>query len=151
MKVQSIMTQPPQTCPWRMTLASASRRMREKGCGTLLALDHHGRLAGIVTDRDLALAIGLGEDPRTVTVEQVMTREVHTCLAGDDLQLALAIMAQHRIRRVPVLDHHGDVLGLISIDDIILWGLQDGLQAGDVIAALRMICVTERALIDQLG
>jgi CBS domain-containing protein len=151
MKVQCIMTRPAQTCPWRMTLASASRRMHEAGCGTLLALDQHGRLAGIVTDRDLALAIGLGEDPRVVAVEQVMTRHVHTCLAEDDLQLALALMARHKVRRIPVVDHQNDVIGVISIDDIVLWGLQDGIEAGDVVAALRMICITERATIDQLG
>ena len=52
------MTTPPQTCLLDTSLAIVSRRMKETGCGTLIVLDHRGKPAGMLTDRDLALAIG---------------------------------------------------------------------------------------------
>lgn len=150
MWVQNLMTQPPQTCPITMKLAAVSRRMRETGCGTLVALDQHGRLAGIVSDRDLALAIGNVDDPARTSVERVMTRRVHTALPDDDLRVALDQMARHKVRRLPVVSHDGDVLGLISIDDIILWGVQEsGVTLEDVVAALRSICAAYGAVVDE--
>lgn len=149
MQVQSLMTQPPQTCPVTMGLAAVSRRMRETGCGTVVALDH-GRLAGIVTDRDLALAIGRADDPARVRVETVMTRRVHTAAPGDDLRVALEQMARHKIRRLPVVTHDGEILGLISIDDIILWGVQEsGVTVHEAVAALRSICATYNAVVEE--
>lgn len=151
MKAKNLMTQPAQTCPARMTLAAASRRMRMTGCGTLLALDAHGRLAGILTDRDLALAFRNGTDPRELLVEQAMTTRVHTCFGEDDLRTVLATMARRKVRRLPVLDDDGNVVGLVSIDDIVLWGLgSGGVRAEDLIAAFRAICATERAALDDV-
>ena len=75
MKVHDIMSVPPQTCPATTPLTGASRMMAELGCGTLVVLDEYGALAGIVTDRDLALAIGRF-DAQAVTVDRVMTRIV---------------------------------------------------------------------------
>src|SRR5918994_331953 len=77
MTVQEIMTQPVYTCTVDTTLASASRRLRETGCGALVVL-WLGRLAGILTDRDLALAIGtIGtiREAAPVRVGEMMTRQ----------------------------------------------------------------------------
>ena len=145
MQVRSLMTQPPQTCPVTMGLAAVSRRMHETGCGTVVALDQ-GRLAGIVTDRDLALAVGRADDPAQLRVKTVMTRRVHTAAPDDDLRVALDQMARHKVRRLPVVTHDGELLGLISIDDIILWGVQEsGVTVQDAVAALRSICATYNA------
>lgn len=149
MKARMLMTQPAQTCPASMTLTAASRRMRDTGCGTLLAIDGYGRLAGILTDRDLVLALADGTDPRELPVGRAMTKPVHTCLADDDLESVLATMASRKIRRLPVLDTGANVVGVLSIDDIVLWGLgRDGVGAGHLIDALRAICATERAVLD---
>lgn len=147
MQVRDVMTQPAMTCPVTMNLAAVCRRMKDSGCGTLPVLDHRGRLAGIVTDRDLALAIGK-TDPAQGAVESVMTHRVYSCLAEDDLRQALGEMARHKVRRLPVLDHDGDVIGMISIDDITLWGVSEsGVTMQELMAALRSICATETAVV----
>jgi CBS domain-containing protein len=142
MKVRDIMTQPPRTCRRETSLAVASRQMRALGCGTLAVLDSNGRLAGIVTDRDLAMAVGdTTRDPSRVAVDKAMTHRVHTCRPEDDLHAALARMTQARVRRLPVVDSDGDLKGIISIDDIALWGVQHGgVGLHEFTSALRSVC-----------
>ncbi len=141
MKVKQIMTQPPLTCTIGMDLAAASRRMKETGSGTLAVLNRRGRLAGIVTDRDLALAIGDAGDPAATTVARVMTHPVHTCRPQDDVRAALDTMAMFKLRRLPVITEAGDIEGMISIDDIILWAVpESAVTLHTLVASLRSIC-----------
>ncbi len=143
MQVHDVMTEPPQTCPHTMHLADASRRMRETGCGSLIVLGPRGRIVGITTDRDFALALGRDRDAGRLTVDRVMSRPVHTCRPEDDVRVALERMANARVRRLPVVAEDGDVKGLVSIDDIVLWGLQSsGVGMHALIAALRALCAT---------
>jgi CBS domain-containing protein len=143
MQVHEIMTEPPQTCPRTMHLADASRRMRDTGCGSLVVLGARGRVVGIVTDRDLALALGEHHDAVRFTVDRVMSQPVQVCQPDDDVTVALERMARVRVRRLPVVDTDGDVKGLISIDDIVLWGLQSsGVSMHTLIATLRALCAT---------
>ena len=143
MQVHQVMTEPPQTCPRTMHLADASRRMRDSGCGSLVVLGTRGRVVGIVTDRDLALALGEHPDAARLTVNRVMSHPVHMCRPDDEVTVALERMASVRVRRLPVVDPDGDVKGLISIDDIVLWGLQSsGVSMHALIAALRSLCAT---------
>lgn len=140
MKVHSIMTRPPQTCRTDSTLAVASRRMKTTGCGMLVVLDSHGALAGVITDRDVALAVGDSDRAPAAAASAVMARPVHTCRPDDDLHAALARMAAARVRRLPVVDAEGNVKGVISIDDIILWGVRRrGIGLHELTGALRAI------------
>jgi CBS domain-containing protein len=140
MRVREIMTQPVHTCTATMNLAAASRRMNETGSGTLAVL-HQGRLAGILTDRDLALSLGEVRSPARITVAKVMTHPVHTCRPEDDVHTALDTMATHKVRRLPVISERGDVDGMISIDDIILWAVPSAaVSLHRLIAGLRSIC-----------
>lgn len=142
MRVRDIMSQPPQTCSPQTDLATASRRMKAGAAGMLVVLDSHGRIAGVVTDRDLAQSLGGSHgDVRKSSVEHAMTQRVHTCHEDDDLHQALAEMASKRIRRLPVLNSDGDVQAVISIDDIILWAVQQGgITPKELASALRHIC-----------
>ena len=142
MKVRDIMTQPPQTCRRETSLALASRRMHETGCGMLAVLDSDGRLAGVLTDRDLAMSIGeTRRDAARIAADKAMSHHVHTCNPDESLHAALERMASLHVRRLPVLDSDGDLKGILSIDDIILWGVvQGGVRADDLVSALRGIC-----------
>ena len=141
MQVQQVMTEPPQTCPRTMHLTDASRRMRDSGCGSLVVLGARGRVVGIVTDRDLGLAVGTHRDAGRLTVDRVMSQPVHVCRPDDDVTVALGRMASVHVRRLPVVDAEGDVKGLLSVDDIVLWGLKSsGVSMHALIAALRSIC-----------
>ena len=100
------------------TLAEAARRMAEADVGSVLVTE--GRdILGILTDRDLALAIGNGGTPST-KVRVVMSAAPLTVDSGTDLDACLERMADHGVRRVPVTDREGHLLGVVSLDDLLL-------------------------------
>ena len=150
MNARDIMTRPPHTCGLETPLDEASRLMENESCGTLPVLDDRGRLAGILTDRDIAIAIGRSDRaPAQITARDVMTRNVHTCSPGDDLLEALDEMASAGVRRLPVVDAAGKLRGLLSIDDIILWAVEhDDLKPKDVLRSLRAICAAHNHMFE---
>ena len=150
MNARDVMTRPAYTCRLDTTLDEASRFMEENACGTLIVLDGAGRLAGILTDRDLALTIGRTESrPSDVSVVGAMTRNVHTCSPNDDLSVALERMSDAKVRRLPVVDAGGNVQGMLSIDDIVLWGLGHyGVKKKLLVNALRSICASQNPMFE---
>jgi CBS domain-containing protein len=77
------------------------------------------KLVGIVTDRDLALRIvAQGYDAKSTNVEAVMTRQIVTCQAEDDLQKAIDAMAEHQLRRIPIVDNDNKIVGIIAQADV---------------------------------
>jgi CBS domain-containing protein len=98
------------------TVADAARDMAAQGVGTLVVVDH-GRLVGIVTDRDLVVR-GLARSlPLDSRIDSIMSMNVIAIEADSDLTEAVKAFGHHAVRRLPVLD--GDnVCGLISIDDL---------------------------------
>ena len=147
MKVHDIMSAPPQTCRVASDLATASRRMKQTATGMLVVFDERGRIAGVVTDRDLALAIGGSpRDVRKRQVREVMSCHVRTCHEEDDVHEALVIMTTAHVHRLPVLSADGDLKGVLSIDDVILWAVQrSGIGVTELVAALRRICRPQAA------
>ena len=84
-------------------------------------IDSHEKkhLIGIVTDRDLALkVVAEGLDSRKTTVEKVMSGKMVVCKVDDDWQIALDAMAQHQLRRIPVVDEQGRIAGIIAQADV---------------------------------
>ena len=154
MTVHDIMSAPPRTCRVETTLAAASARMRQTATGMLVVLNDHGRVAGVATDRDLAIAIGATTqgDVREHHVGEVMTRRVHSCRETDAVGRALRTMTAAHIRRLPVLGEGGDLVGVLSIDDIILWAVtRRGVSATALAGALRGICLHRPAEDDADG
>jgi CBS domain-containing protein len=142
MKIRDIMTQPPHTCRFDTDLATASRRMKEFDCGFLPVLDQHGRVKGVLTDRDIAIAVGdRRRSASNVTAREAMSEKVHTCLPDEEIHRVLNRMATWHLRRLPVVTADDDLMGVVSIDDIILWGVeQGGVSAKELAGALRSIC-----------
>jgi CBS domain-containing protein len=147
MKVRTIMSQPPHTCRTETVVRLASQRMQETGAGLLAVLDGSGRLAGVVTDRDIALAVGRhGEQVEKLPVGTLMNRDVHTCGPNESVRDALDRMASARVRRLPVVDRQGDIKGVVSIDDVILWAVgPHGVSMHDLIRALRSVVASRTA------
>ena len=139
MNVQDVMNEPGVTCTTDMTVSAAARLMRDADYGTLPVLDARGRVAGIVTDRDVCLAFaGSARNPSHIAVHEVMTREPVTVRPTDTIQTALAIMKKERVRRLPVLDVFGRLQGLLSIEDVVVRGLETGgVGTDDIVMALR--------------
>jgi CBS domain-containing protein len=150
MKVRNIMTQPPPVCRAETSLRAAGCQMAETASGTLTILDGHGRVAGILTDRDLALAVGNSEhDANQIPVEEAMTRNVYTCQPDETIAVILERMADTKVRRLPVVAADGSLVGIVSIDDIILWGMPHrGISRNALVKALRSICSAHEPLLE---
>jgi CBS domain-containing protein len=120
MKVKEIMTAEPRTCSPDMNLAAAATLMLDGDCG-ILPVVQDGKLVGVVTDRDLYIALATRNTRASdVTVAEVVRTPVHTCGPDDDVEAVLATMKQQRVRRLPVAGFGETVLGIISMNDILL-------------------------------
>ena len=103
-------------------VSDVAQLMKEEDIGPVLIVDDSNdgkRLVGIVTDRDLAIkVVGEGSDPQNTRVEDVMTESLVTVRASDDVQSAMQAMAQNQLRRIPVVDDNGQLVGIISQADV---------------------------------
>src|SRR4051794_38979233 len=116
---REIMTPDPTFCAEDVTAADAARQMAEDGIGAVPVCDTEGRLAGVITDRDLALGvIAAGRDPQTTTVSELLDgSEVVTIGADDSAEEAIRTMKDHAVRRLPVIDGTR-LVGMVSQADI---------------------------------
>jgi CBS domain-containing protein len=121
MKVREVMRKNPRSCEPGDDLAAAGGTMGEVDCGVLPVVGERGRVVGVITDRDICMALTRGNRrPTEVMVKAAMSERVYTCRAGDDVRDALAIMRERRVRRLPVVGERGDLVGLLSLDDVVL-------------------------------
>ena len=121
MLVKSLMTSEVKSCAADTSLAAAARIMSNRDCGIVPVVDAQQKLLGVITDRDVCLAVATRfRSPDELPVRDVMTKRVYTCSPDDDARTALKLMKNHAVRRLPVVTADGRVSGLISIDDLVL-------------------------------
>jgi len=102
-------------------VAKAAKFMREKGVGCILVLDDEKRPLGILTDRDIVVSVlARGLDPKATRLKEVMTPNVVVAKEDEILLRAARAMAEARIRRLPIVDGEGRVVGIVSVDDILV-------------------------------
>ena len=117
------------------TLAEAARLMMADSVGALLITDEpKGVLEGIVTDRDLVQRIAEGADPAVETVASFVGRPVTTIHQGATRSEIANKLKAHGIRRLPVLDEAGELVGIVSLDDLLV---DLGREMSDIAAAIR--------------
>jgi CBS domain-containing protein len=106
-----------------MALNEAARLMREHHVGCLVVVDEtdRGRLvAGVLTDRDIVTAVVARDmDARVLRVEDVMSTDLVTAREGDSVMEVLADMRRKGVRRVPVTDAQGALVGVLALDDLL--------------------------------
>lgn len=118
MRIAEIMSSKLEWTDPGVSLSAAARKMRSRGIGSLPVLSD-GELVGIVTDRDICCR-GMG-GPRKIArtkVEDIMSRDVATCLEDQEIAEAARIMQERQVRRLAVLDHDRKMVGLLSVDDL---------------------------------
>lgn len=121
MRVRDVMTKQVRFCRPDTTLDKAVHLMLESDCGFLPVVGEGGNVIGVVTDRDLCIALGTrNRRASELTVWDVMPVKLFTCTADDDIHSVLTTMRMSRIRRLPVIDREGAPIGILSIDDLIL-------------------------------
>ena len=118
MKVRDIMTSKVESIEPTAVLRKAARKMSELNIGSMAVVDDEGNLLGIITDRDISVyAIAMGRNPQETEVQKVMSRDVATCLADQDISDAASIMQQRHIRRLAVMENNS-LSGFLSVDDL---------------------------------
>lgn len=120
-KCSEVMTKNPVCCLPNDMVVDVAELMKGGNIGSIpvIETEQTKKLVGIVTDRDLALkVVAKGLDAKSTKVETVMTRKLITCLADDDLQKALDAMAEHQLRRIPVVDADNKIVGIIAQADV---------------------------------
>jgi CBS domain-containing protein len=115
--------------------------MLDGDCG-ILPVVADGKLVGVVTDRDMYIALAtrnrLASD---ITVGEVVQTPVHTCGPDDDVEAALGTMKQHCVRRLPVEGFGGTIMGIVSMNDIVLAsGPRKPVRDTEVVSTLQAIC-----------
>jgi len=108
MLVKSIMTSDVWLCTPETRLAAAARIMSSRDCGIVPVVDSQHKLLGIITDRDICLAVATKcQSPEELPVLDIMTKKVYTCSPDDDARAAMHLMKNHAMRRVPVVTADG--------------------------------------------
>lgn len=102
------------------TLAMAGARMRDHAVGCLVVVDAKRVPVGMVTDRDLMLrCVAGGDDPEDVRVAQAMSAPVVTARESMPIEDALSQMVGSSVRRLPVVDEGGALVGILALDDVL--------------------------------
>src|SRR3990172_6727699 len=108
MKVREIMTTDVASCHPDTTLAESAAAMWDRDCGTLPVVTSEGRVTGMITDRDICIAVATkGRTADRIAVREVSAGHVCSCLPNDEIDQALETMKTHKVRRLPVVDEQG--------------------------------------------
>lgn len=120
MLVKEVMTHNPKAIDANTTLHEAAYLMKEMRVGCLPVFDD-GRLAGMLTDRDIVMrAVAKGLDPTKTPVREAASWLVFSCPEDAHIDDAARIMEENKVRRLPVLNKEGQLVGLVSLTDIAL-------------------------------
>lgn len=145
MKVQEIMTQEVRSCRADMNLAEATELMWTNDCGVLPVVDEARKVIGVITDRDICIALGTTDRrPSEVKVGEAMSKDVYTCGPNDDIRASLETVRRDKVRRLPVVDNYGTLLGILSMNDVVLHSRKPNgktpLSFEDVVESFKAIC-----------
>lgn len=120
MKVQDVMTKNPSTVTPDALASEAARIMKRDDVGLVPVIDDSRRLIGVVTDRDLAVRIvAEGRDAQTRVSDIMSADGLATCRADEEVDRVMETMASEQVRRVPIVDDRGGLIGIVSQADIV--------------------------------
>lgn len=121
MKVKEVMMSTPYTCHKETNLGEATELMWKANCGFLPVTEADGKVCGVVTDRDICIALGTrNRVAGELTVGEVMGPKLHACSPEEEIHVALLMMRDGHVRRLPVIDSVGKAVGVLSMDDVLL-------------------------------
>jgi len=119
MQISELMTRGVECARPRDSIARAAERMRELNVGALPVCGDNDKLVGMITDRDITVRATAGAcDPCGTCVGDVMTQHIITCFEDQDATEAVALMEEHLVRRLAVLDRNKRLVGIVSLGDL---------------------------------
>ena len=121
MRVQDIMTADVEACSPDSDLGAAATIMWRKDCGSVPVVDAERRVIGMITDRDICMAVATrNKRASEIKVSEVISGRVYACAADDRIKDALETMQSAQLRRLPVVSDDGVLQGILSINDVVL-------------------------------
>ena len=144
MNVNDVMVKSVSVCRPDHNLAEVVATLWEGRCGALPVVDGRGKVTSVITDRDICIALGTRNlRASEVQVKDVSLPRVFSCGPHDDVRLALKTMESQNVRRLPVVDPDGKLIGILSIDDLLLHSERRAGKAGisheDAVNAVKSI------------
>ncbi|MBA3272062.1 MAG: CBS domain-containing protein [Acidobacteria bacterium] len=114
------MTPSPTCCNPEHTAVEAAELMQREDVGLVPVVgSNNSKLIGVLTDRDIVLkVVAAGRDPRSTAVSEVMTNEPIACLPQESIESVMELMATRQLRRIPIVDKDGAIVGIVSQADI---------------------------------
>jgi CBS domain-containing protein len=147
MQVREVMNPKAEACAPADNLSVAAGVMWRNDCGVVPVVDGERRITGIITDRDICMAAATrGRLAAQITVGEVQSGKVSTCSPGDDVRAALRVMEENQVRRLPVVDGGGALVGMLSLHDVMRRVTPTrgrgggGVSYEDVMSVLKALC-----------
>jgi CBS domain-containing protein len=117
-KIKELMTVRPRTVKLGDSIVDAAKLMKGEDAGIAPIVDGD-RLVGVVTDRDIAIrVVAEGRDPESTRVEEIASQDLVTIDPQQDLDEALRLMTHHQVRRLPVVEEDGRLVGIVAQADV---------------------------------
>lgn len=122
MRIQDVMTREPRSVTPDTSARDAACLMKEQDVGIIPVVENgSNRLVGVVTDRDLALrVVGEGKDGSTTVRDVMSSGRIVTCRPSEDVDSAMDSMAAEQVRRIPIVDERGTLVGIVAQADVVL-------------------------------
>ncbi len=146
MRVGDVMMRTPASCSPKTNLGAAVEILWTRNCGILPVVGAEGRVIGVITDRDICIALATrNQMAGEIDVSQVFSGRLIACRPEDDIRVALAAMGNSKVRRLPVVDVEGKLVGILSMDDVVLhanagvMGRAPELSHDEVMEALKQV------------
>ena len=132
--IRDVMTENPRTVKKGESVVEAAKLMRSEDAGVVPIVEGD-RLVGVVTDRDIAIrVVAEGKDVSSTTVDEIASQNLVTIDPQQDLDEALRLMAQHRVRRLPVVEEDGRLVGIVAQADVARHA--DSSRTGEVVGEI---------------
>jgi CBS domain-containing protein len=130
--IRDLMTSNPTVVDPDKPVAEAAKLMKQEDVGIVPIVDDQNRLVGTITDRDITVRVVAEEkDPKSTTVSEVASQNVVTVEPQQNLDEALRLMAQHQVRRLPVVEEDGKLVGIVAQADVAREG--EDARTGEVV------------------
>ena len=131
------MTPSPTCCHPAHTVVEVAEIMQREDVGLVPVVEEPShKLIGVLTDRDIVLnVVAAGRDPRGTAVSEVMTSDPASCQEQDSIETVMQQMASRQVRRIPIVDKDGAIIGIVSQADIAT-RLSNPRETGEVVQAI---------------
>jgi CBS domain-containing protein len=147
MKANDVMTRNVKSCHPETNLSQVAALMWDYDCGATPVVDDEDRVMGMITDRDIAIAVSTkGRLATEITVGEVMSGNVYACALDEEISSVLKTMRREKVRRLPVIGKDGRLAGILSINDVVLRAGEAGgkqvpeIPSEDVMNTFKAVC-----------